>query len=253
MSDRLAVAGLTKQFGGVRVFHDVSFGVPGGRITALIGPNGAGKTTLMNIVCGSLSADAGEVLADGVPLTLRRAHQACGRGLARTFQDVRLFPTLTALENVMVALPGQPGDRLTGLLDTRWRKAEQANRKAALGLLAELELEDVPQEAASSLPFGTQKLVALARAVATGADLLLLDEPSTGLELGRLALLSSLLMRLREAGRTVLLIEHNVDLVAELADQVVVLQGTVMASGPVAQVLHDEQVVREYLGRLYDA
>ena len=253
MTKRLSVEQLGKHFGGVHVFENVSFAVPERGITALIGPNGAGKSTLINIACGVLPADSGGVLLDGKPSAIRRPHQAAGCGLARTFQDVRLFPTMTALENVMVALPGQPGDRLRGLLSRRWRRAEEANRKLALELLARLELAGVQHALARDLPFGTQKLVGLARAIATGASTLLLDEPSTGLELSRLPLLTSLLAELRQNGRTVLLVEHNVDLVAEVADQVVVLQGTVIASGSAEQVLRDEQVIREYLGRLYDA
>ncbi len=253
MNNRLAVEQLGKHFGGVRVFHDVTFSVPEGCVTALIGPNGAGKSTLINIVCGVLAADTGRVLLDGKPSTVRRPHQAAAYSLGRTFQDVRLFPTMTALENVLVAPPRQPGDRLTGLLGPRWRQAEVGNRKRAVELLARLEVDDVQREVARDLSFGTQKLVGLARAVATGASTLLLDEPSTGLELSRVPLLISLLTDLCQNGRTILLIEHNIDLVAELADQVIVLHGTVIASGSVAQVLHDEQVIREYLGRVYDA
>jgi branched-chain amino acid transport system permease protein len=253
MSKRLEVENAAKRFGGLLVFDDVTFHAPAGQITALIGPNGAGKTTLINMICGALRPDRGGMRKDGRVLDGLRPSDALRLGLVRTFQEVRAFSTLTALENVLVALPRQPGDRLLGLLGWRWRSAERAARAAALELLAQLGLDRDAAQPAASLPFGSQKLLGLARAAATGADTLLLDEPTSGLELQRVPIVTGFLRSLRQEGRTILLIEHNVDVVAELADHVVVLQGTVIASGAPDRVLRDRRVIDEYLGRLYDA
>ena len=250
---RLEVRGLAKQFGGVRVFSDVSFQALAGRISALVGPNGAGKSTLINLACGVLNPDAGDVLKDGTSLLGLSPHARAARGVARTFQDVRVFPTLSVLENVLVAFPSQPGDRVWRLFRRGWQAAEQHNRAAALDLLSRLGLDAVADKAAEDVPFGSQKLLVVARAVATGADTLLLDESTTGLEVSRIPLAINLFRELRAAGKTLLLIEHNMDVVADVADHVVVLHGTVIATGSPERVLRDERVIREYLGRLYDA
>jgi ABC-type branched-subunit amino acid transport system ATPase component len=250
---RLEVRGLAKHFGGVRVFSDVTFQAPAGRITSLVGPNGAGKSTLINLVTGVLRPDAGEILKDGRGLLGLPPHAMAARGVARSFQDVRVFPTLSVLENVQVALPDQPGDSVLRLFRRGWRAAEQRHRQAALELLARVGLDDVAYRAAEDVPFGSQKLLGLVRAVATGADTLLLDETTTGLEVSRIPLATRFLRELRDAGKTLLLIEHNMDVVADIADHVVVLHGTVIAAGSADHVLRDERVIREYLGRLYDA
>jgi branched-chain amino acid transport system permease protein len=249
----LELHGLAKRFGGIEVFKNVSAVIPPGKITAVIGPNGAGKSTLINIVCGVLRADEGRVSKNGQDLSGIQPHQAVSRGLARTFQDVRVFPTLTVAENVLVGMPAQPGDRLLPLIGRRWRQTEEELRKRSLEELRKLGLEVDALKPAEEIPFGSQKLLSLCRAAATGSDTLLLDEPTTGLEISRAPLVSAYLRELRDKGRSILLVEHNVDVVADLADQVIVLQGTVIASGSVEQVLKDERVIREYLGRLYDA
>jgi ABC-type branched-subunit amino acid transport system ATPase component len=250
---RLEIAGLAKHFGGVRVFSDVSFQALAGRITALVGPNGAGKSTLINLVCGVLAPDTGTIVKDGQSLLGLSPQAVAARGVARTFQDVRVFPTLSVLENVLVALPDQPGERVSGLLRPGWRAAERRNRERAMDMLAQVGLTDVAQQPAESIPFGSQKLLGVARAMATGADTLLLDESTTGLEVSRIPLAMQVFRDLRDAGKTLLLIEHNMDVVADIADQVVVLHGSVIAVGSAEHVLRDERVIREYLGRLYDA
>ncbi len=250
---RLAYEGVGKHFGGVDVFDDVSFTIAPATITALIGPNGAGKSTLINLTSGVFRADRGRILKDGVPLDGQRPAAALGRSLARTFQDVRVFGTLSVIENVLVAMPGQIGDAPWRLFGSRWLGDERGHRAAALALLEQLGLAADAERPAADLPFGTQKLIALARAVATGADTLLLDETTTGLELTRIPLVMTFLRGLRAAGRTILLVEHNMDVVADVADAVVVLHGTVIASGAANSVLRDDAVIREYLGRIYDA
>jgi ABC-type branched-subunit amino acid transport system ATPase component len=252
-SARLQIQGLAKHFGGVRVFSDVSFDAPSGRITALVGPNGAGKSTLINLVCGVLAPDAGAITKDGQSLLGLTPQGVARRGVARTFQDVRVFPTLSVLENVLIAMPDQPGESVTNLFRPGWRAAERRNRDLGMQVLARMGLSEVARRPAEDIPFGSQKLLGVARAVATGADTLLLDESTTGLEVSRIPLAMQVFRDLRDAGKTLLLIEHNMDVVADIADQVVVLHGTVIARGSAQHVLRDEQVIREYLGRLYDA
>jgi ABC-type branched-subunit amino acid transport system ATPase component len=251
--NKFEVTNLEKNFGGVRVFREVSFNVPTATITALIGPNGAGKTTMINMSCGVFPASSGTIVKDGVSLANITPQRALSRGLARTFQDVRLFPTMTVLENVMVAFPNQPGDRPWELFGRKWREVEAANRAAAMTLLERLDLTGDADKRAEDIPFGNQKLVGLARATATGADMLMLDETTTGLSISRVPAVLEFLRVLKAEGRTILLIEHNMDVVTDVADQVVVLHGTVIASGTPSQVLHDPQVIRDYLGRIYDA
>ena len=253
VTNKLEFTDLEKRFGGVQVFRNVTFGVPAGSITALIGPNGAGKTTLINLACGVFPATGGTLLKDGRSLAGMKPSQARSFGLARTFQDVRVFPTMTVLENVMVAFPEQPGDKPWLLYGGAWRKVEAANRTEAMSLLERLGLAGDADRRADEIPFGSQKLLGLARATATGADTLMLDETTTGLAISRVPTVLDFLRTLKSAGRTILLIEHNMDVVTDVADQVVVLHGTVIASGTPLAVLHDPQVIRDYLGRIYDA
>lgn len=252
----LEVHELAKSFGGVRVFEDVSIQIPPGRVTACIGPNGAGKTTLINIICGVLRADRGRVLLDGAQLDGVRPHETVKRGMARTFQDVRIIPLLTALENVLVAIPAQRGEKLRHVFLPAGRVGaeERRNREQALALLEAVGLTSVAGRLASELPFGQQKLLSLVRLVATGVRTLLLDEPATGIEADLHPRIVTLIRRLvRDDGKAVLVVEHNMDVVREVADHVVVLHGTVIASGPADSVLEDERVIREYLGQLYHA
>ena len=252
-ANRLEYRELYKHFDGLVVFNDVTFGVPPGRITALIGPNGAGKSTLINMTCGVFPPDGGTIFKDGHDLRALTAPRALGLSLARTFQNVRVFSTLSVLENVLVAFPGQPGDDPWGLFGTGSRNAEARNRGAGLQLLDRLGLAGDAERRADEIPFGSQKLLALARVAATGADTLLLDETTTGLEISRVPLVLDFLRALRAEGRTILLVEHNMEVVTGVADSVVVLHGTVIAQGTPQAVLHDEGVIREYLGRIYHA
>lgn len=242
-------------FGGVMVFEDVSIEIPPGKVTACIGPNGAGKTTIINIVCGSFPARAGEIYLDGVQLKGIRPFDTVRHGLCRSFQDVRLFPSLTALENVLVAMPQQRGERIGGLFLPSARAQERANRDKAHHLLQAVALESAAQRPAGELPFGQQKLVSLLRTIATDARVLLLDEPAAGVEADLIPRVVDLIGGLVKAeGRATFLVEHNIDLVRQIADHVCVLQGgRIIAAGDVQRVLDDETVIREYLGRAYDA
>ena len=248
--DRLAM-----NFGGVFVFEDVSIEIPPGKVTACIGPNGAGKTTIINIVCGVFPPKAGDIYVDGARLDGVRPFDTVRHGLCRSFQDVRIFPFLTALENVLVAMPNQIGETFGGLFLPRARTQERANRDHAYRLLQAVELDSAAERPAGELPFGQQKLISLLRAVATGARVLLLDEPAAGVENDLIPRVVDLIRGLVKAeGRATFLVEHNIDLVRQVADQVCVLQGgRIIAAGDVRRVLDDETVIREYLGQVYNA
>jgi len=256
-SKGLYLDGLAMRFGGVRVFEHVTINIPPAQVTACIGPNGAGKTTLINAVCGVLRAQSGRVFLDGKSLDGIRPHETVRHGIARTFQDVRIFPYLTALENVLIAIPNQRGEKLRHLFRPGSGMSREAgrNRDAAGALLDTVALADAADRPAGELPFGRQKLLSLVRAVATGARFLLLDEPASGVEAEMVARVTALISRLAKVeGRAALLVEHNVDVVREVANQVIVLQGGgIIASGSCDQVLRDERVITEYLGRIYDA
>jgi ABC-type branched-subunit amino acid transport system ATPase component len=205
------------------------------------------------MTCGVFPQDGGTIFKDGHELPQRPASQALSVSLARTFQNVRVFSTLSVLENVMVAFPKQPGDAPWRLFGKTWKDVEERNRERAVRLLEAVGLTGDSERRADAIPFGSQKLLALVRATATGADTLLLDETTTGLEMSRVPLVLDFLRALRAEGRTILLVEHNMDVVTGVADSVVVLHGTVIAQGTPQQVLHDEAVIRDYLGRIYSA
>jgi ABC-type branched-subunit amino acid transport system ATPase component len=252
-ANKLEYRALSKHFDGLVVFDDVSFGVPAGTITALIGPNGAGKSTLINMTCGVFPPDGGAMFKDGRELRGLTAPRALSMSLARTYQNVRVFPALSVLDNVLVAFPDQPGDNPWRLFAPATQTTDTRNREVALQLLERVGLAADAERPAGELPFGSQKLLALVRATATSADTLLLDETTTGLEISRVPLVLEFLRALRAEGRTILLVEHNMEVVTEVADSVVVLHGSVIAQGTPAQVLRDEAVIRDYLGRIYHA
>lgn len=257
MNSGLYVDQLTKYFGGVHVFEDITIHIPPGQVTACIGPNGAGKTTLINICCGVFQSTKGRVLLDGQSLAGLATDEIVRRGLSRSFQDARVFPSLSAIENVLMGFPDQLGEKLRHLFwpGSDVRAQERESRRKALALLDIMAMRDLAERPAGELPFGQQKLISLLRVVATGARILLLDEPTTGVEIELLPRITGLIRHLvNYEGRGLLLVEHNVDVVREVANQVVVLQGGhVIAAGGVERVLQDERVIEEYLGRIYNA
>ena len=251
MTPLLDVRGLSKRFGGVQAVKDVSFQVRAGTVKALIGPNGAGKTTLFNLVSGVAAPDAGAVLFRGAPIQGQPAHRVAAHGLSRTFQHIRLFAGMTALENVMVGRHTRTrAGFVAGMLHLPWTWREerqvQARAREALDFMGISELADAD---ATSLSYGQQRAVELARALAAEPELLLLDEPAAGLNMRETAELAKLVRRIRERGITVLIVEHDMGLVMNVSDEVVVLSyGEKIADAEPRIVQKDPEVIRIYLG-----
>jgi branched-chain amino acid transport system ATP-binding protein len=247
----LEVQGVSKRFGGVSAVSDVSFRVEKGMIKAVIGPNGAGKTTLFNMVSGFSTPDAGSITFGGRPLHGEPPHRVAARGISRTFQNIRLFAGMSALENVMVGryLRARAGF-LAGMLGLgRARREDGAARERALETMDFLGIAHLAGAEATSLAYGQQRAVELARALASEPELVLLDEPAAGLNIRETRELAALISRLRGRGLTVLLVEHDMSLVMGICDEVLVLSyGEKIADADPSTVQKDPQVVKVYLG-----
>jgi branched-chain amino acid transport system ATP-binding protein len=247
----LEVEGVSKRFGGVRAVNDVSFRVEKGMIKAVIGPNGAGKTTLFNMVSGFVAPDAGTITFAGKPMHGEPPHRVAARGVSRTFQNIRLFPGMSALENVMVGryLRARAGF-LAGMLGLgRAAREDGAARERALEVMGFLGIADLAGVEATSLAYGQQRAVELARALASDPEMILLDEPAAGLNIRETRDLSALITRIRGRGITVLLVEHDMSLVMSICDEVLVLSyGEKIADADPPTVQKDPQVVKVYLG-----
>jgi len=238
-------------FGGLQALDQVSFAVAPGAVQAVIGPNGAGKTTLFNLITGFLSPESGKVIFQGREIQGQPAHLVAALGIARTFQLVQLFGHMTLLENVMVGRHRLTrAGLLAGALRLPWtRHEEKAIRERALEELEFVGLGDRAQQPAASLPLGLKRLLEIARALAAEPALLLLDEPASGLDPVETERLQEMILALKDRGLTILLVEHDMGLTMEVADQIAVLNyGQLIATGTPREVQKNPEVIAAYLG-----
>jgi branched-chain amino acid transport system ATP-binding protein len=248
----LTVDTLSKAFGGVKAIQKVSFEVEPERIQGLIGPNGAGKTTLFNLITGVYTPDSGRIIFLNTPIQGRETHELVALGIARTFQNVELFESMTVLENVMV---GQYVRTRCGFLNAivrtpHMRLEERTSKEQALELLHFVGLADQAKVRSGDLPFGWQRLLEIARALASKPKLLLLDEPAAGLNAVETKRLGELILQIKKRGISLLLVEHDMSLTMEISDRIVVLdQGRLIAEGEPREIQSNETVMAAYLGK----
>lgn len=247
----LELKALHKYFGGLHAVNDVNFRVEKGAIKAIIGPNGAGKTTLFNLIAGVLEPSSGSIRYKGREIQGLKPHRIASLGMARTFQNIKLFHGMTALENVMLGrhIRSRSGF-LAGMFNLPWTwKEERSIRSKCMELLELLEIGEFADVEATSLSFGQQRAVELARAMAMEPEMLLLDEPAAGLNIYETAEVARLIGRIRDMGITVVLVEHDMSLVMDISDEIVVLSfGEKIAEDIPEAIQRDPEVIKIYLG-----
>lgn len=247
----LEVKGVSKNFGGVQALVDLSFSLEEGKITGLIGSNGAGKTTVFNVMTGFLKADGGEIIYKGKDITGLSPIKVVESGICRTFQELRLFNKLTVLDNICLAIPNQTEERILSALFSsgRIRKQRKETKEKAESILEYVGLTKYRDYIAEDLAYGEQKLLSLGRFLATGADVLLLDEPTSGLDGYHIENILGKVTMLANSGKTICLIEHNMDVISALSSWIYVLdRGAKVAEGLPNDVMKDPNVLRLYLG-----
>jgi branched-chain amino acid transport system permease protein len=247
----LEATGLRKYFGGIRAADDLSLQLRSGQVTGLIGPNGAGKTTVFNLLTRMSPPDAGTVTLADQEVTDWTPNRIALSGMSRSYQDVRIFGRMSVLENVVIAIPHQPGESLLNVFfrPLKVRRFEREARRRALAHLSFVGLADQADAPAGSLPFGDQKLLALARLLATEADVLLLDEPASGIDIDGVERMLGLIEQLRDRGKCVCIVEHNLHVVERLADRVYFMEaGRITAEGTMGELMKQERLSEVYFG-----
>lgn len=251
----LRVIDLEKSFGGFHVINGVTCDFPAGKITGLIGPNGAGKTTLFNLMTGFLVPDAGKIILDDIEINRIGPHKIVALGMTRTFQIVRVFPRLSLLDNVLLGFLDLPGNSLFSALIFSERDKNLYARKKdeARSMLEYVGLSQYENSMANDLSYGQQKLVEIARALISKPRVFLIDEPFAGLNIVMIEKMLKLIEDIKSSGKTVILIEHNMDIVKQISDWITVMNfGKILASDIPAKVINDQKVIDAYLGITQD-